>query len=90
MISIKSIDVHIGHDSSVGVCFAKRSGIHRIGNRHFAILSPPFPERWRVGPDSFLVLVFAATCSEMALGSVLLIRIGKQNVEIKYIFQLKS
>ena len=24
MISIKLIDVHMGHDSSVGVCFAKR------------------------------------------------------------------
>ena len=31
---------------------------------------------------SFLVLAFAATRSEMALQSVLLIRIGKQNVEI--------
>ena len=31
MISIKSIDVHIGHESSVGVCFAKRSRIYRIG-----------------------------------------------------------
>ena len=28
MISIKSIDVHIGHESSVGVCFAKRSRIY--------------------------------------------------------------
>ena len=33
-------------------------------------------------PDSFLVLVFAATPSEMALRSVLFFRIGKQNVEI--------
>ena len=33
MISIKSIDVHIGHESSVGVCFAKRSRIYRIGNQ---------------------------------------------------------
>ena len=30
MISIKSIDRHIGHESSVGVCFAKRSRIYRI------------------------------------------------------------
>ena len=30
MISIKSIDVHIGHESSVGVCLAKRSRIYRI------------------------------------------------------------
>ena len=36
----------------------------------------------RVGRDSFLVLVFATTRSEMALSSVLLIRIGKQNVKI--------
>ena len=28
MISMKSIDVHIGHKSSVGVCFAKRSRIY--------------------------------------------------------------
>ena len=37
---------------------------------------PPFPR------NPFLVLVFAATLSEMALRSVLLIRIGKQNDEI--------
>ena len=30
MISIKSIDVHIGHESSVGVYFAKKSRIYRI------------------------------------------------------------
>ena len=35
--------------------------------------------------DSFLVLVFGTTRSQMALRSVLLIRMGKQNVEIKYI-----
>ena len=39
MISIKSIDVHIGHESSVGVCCAKRSRIYRIGNRHLASFS---------------------------------------------------
>ena len=32
MISINSIDVHIGHESSVGVYLAKRSRIYRIGN----------------------------------------------------------
>ena len=32
---------------------------------------PPLNNRWRVGGDSFLVLVFAATCREMALQSVL-------------------
>ena len=31
MISIKSIDRHISHDSSVGVCIAKRLRIYRIG-----------------------------------------------------------
>ena len=31
---------------------------------------------------SFLVLAFAATCSEMALRYDLVIRIGKQNVKI--------
>ena len=47
MISIKSIDVHIGHESSVGVCFAKRSRIYRIesairhGQRHVC----PFDDR---------------------------------------------
>ena len=30
MIRIKSIDVHVGHESSVGVCFAKRSRKYRI------------------------------------------------------------
>ena len=30
MISIKSIDEHIGHEGSVGVCLAKRSQIYRI------------------------------------------------------------
>ena len=30
IISIKSIDVHIGHESSVGVYLAKRSRIYRI------------------------------------------------------------
>ena len=40
MISIKYIDMHICHESSVGVCFAKRS---RIGNRHFVIFFPFLP-----------------------------------------------
>ena len=30
MISIKSIDVHIGHERRVGVYFANRSRIYRI------------------------------------------------------------
>ena len=30
MISMKSIDVHIGHERSVGVYFANRSRIYRI------------------------------------------------------------
>ena len=32
MISIKSIDVHIGHESSVGVYLAKILRIYRIGH----------------------------------------------------------
>ena len=49
MISIKSIDGDIGHESSVGVCFAKRSRIYRIksaishGQRHVC----PFDDRGR-------------------------------------------
>ena len=31
MIQINVIDVHIGHESSVGVCFAKRLRIYQIG-----------------------------------------------------------
>ena len=31
MISMKSIDRDIGHESSVGVCFVKTLGIYRIG-----------------------------------------------------------
>ena len=71
MISIISIDVHISHESSVGVYLAKRSRIYQIesairhGQRHvcpFAIGGAP------VG----LVLVFAATRSEMALRSAFL------------------
>ena len=51
MISINSIDVHIGHESSVGVYLAKRSRIYRIesairhGQRHVC----PFDYRGRVG-----------------------------------------
>ena len=68
MISIKSIDVHIGHESSVGVCFAKRSRIYQISNHHFDIFIPRFP---RGGGSVGLVLVFAATRKEMGLRSVL-------------------
>ena len=51
MISIKSIDRHIGHESSVGVCIAKRLQIYRIesairhGQRHVC----PFDYRGRAG-----------------------------------------
>ena len=50
MISIKIIYMHIGHDSSIGVCFSKRSRIalHRVSDAAF---SPPFQGRWRVGRD---------------------------------------
>ena len=85
MISIKLIDVHIiGHGRSVGVCVAKRVQIYRIGAiREGSFLSLP---RYAAGRLPFvLVLVFAATRGEMALRSGLLIRIGKQNVEILYV-----
>ena len=36
-LSMKSIDMYIGHDSRVGVCFAKRSRIQRIG--HWLLLT---------------------------------------------------
>ena len=68
MISIKSIDVHIGHDSSVGVCLAKRSRIYRIESA--AMVSVMFVLLTIGGAPVGLVLVFAATRSEMALRSV--------------------
>ena len=40
MISIKSIDRHIGYGSSVGICFAKRVKIYRIDKG--AIRDGPF------------------------------------------------
>ena len=66
MISIKSIDVHIGHESSVGVHFAKRS--RKIeSNRQHAMVSGMFV-LLTIGDASVgLVLVFAATRKEMAL-----------------------
>ena len=46
MISIKSIDRHIGHERSEGVCFATDYISHRIGNtRHVR----PVNGRWRAG-----------------------------------------
>ena len=68
MISINSIDVHIGHDSSVGVCLAKRSRIYRIESA--AMVSVMFVLLTIGGAPVGLVLVFAATRSEMALRSV--------------------
>ena len=67
MISIKSIDRHIGHESSVGVCIAKRSRIYRIES---AMVSVMFVLLTIGGAPVDLVLVFAATRSEMALRSV--------------------
>ena len=63
MISIKSIDVHIGHESSlaVGVYFAKRSQIYRIesairhGQRHVC----PFDDRGRAGRFSSGLCLYA-------------------------------
>ena len=61
MISIKSIDRNIGHESSVGVCIAKRSRIYRIesairhGQRHVC----PFDCRGRAGRFSSGVCRYA-------------------------------
>ena len=71
MISITSINRHIGHKSSAGDLFCDK--IMNISHRQapFCPLFRPFLARWQVNRDSFLVLVFAATQSEMALWSVL-------------------
>ena len=61
MISIKSIDRHIGHESSVGVCIAKTLRIYRIesatrhGQRHVC----PFNDRGRAGRFSSGVCRYA-------------------------------
>ena len=68
MISIKSIDRHIGHESSVGVYLAKRSRIYRIESA--AMVSVMFVLLTVGGAPVGLVLVFAATRKEMALRSV--------------------
>ena len=68
MIGIKSIDVHIGHESSVGVYLAKRSRKYRIESA--AMVSVMFVLLTVGGAPVGLVLVFAATRSEMALPSV--------------------
>ena len=69
MISINSIDVHIGHESSVGVYLAKRSRIYRIesARRHVSVM---FVLLAIGGAPVGLVLVFAATRRQMALRSV--------------------
>ena len=59
MISIKSIDRHIGHESSVGVCFAKRLRIYCIGKG--AMVTDMFARSRVDGGSVGLVLVFAAT-----------------------------
>ena len=71
MISIKSMDMHIGHESSVGVCIAKRSRIYRIESA--AMVSVMFVLLTIGGAPVGLVLVFAATRSEMALLHALLV-----------------
>ena len=70
MISIKSIDVHIGHEGSVGVYLAKRSRIYPIESA--AMVSVMFVLLAIGGASVGLVLVFAATRSEMALRSAFL------------------
>ena len=68
MIGINSIDVHIGHESSVGVYLAKRSRLYRIESA--AMVSVMFVLLTVGGAVVGLVLVFAVTRSEMALRSV--------------------
>ena len=68
MISIKSIDVHIGHEGRVGVYLAKRSRIYRIESG--AMVSVMFVLLTVGGAPVGLVPVFAATRKEMALRSV--------------------
>ena len=81
MISMKSIGLHIGHDSSVGVCIVKRSRIYRIESA--AMVSVMFVLLTIGGAPVGLVLVFAATRKEMALlGPSRRNQYGKQNVEI--------
>ena len=72
MISIKSIDRHIGHESSVGVYLAKRSRIYRIESA--AMVSVMFVLLTVGGAPVVLVLVFAAMRKEMALLLALLVR----------------
>ena len=84
MISINSIDVHIGHEGSVGVWIAKRSRIYRIESA--AMVSGMFVLLTVGGAPVGLVLVFAATPKEMALLHALSVsysrnQYGKQNVE---------
>ena len=66
MISIKSIDVHISHESSVGV-ISQRDHEYIESNRQYAMVSVMFVLLTIGGRPVGLVLVFAATPSEMAL-----------------------
>ena len=65
MISIKLIDVHIGHDGNVF-----RENSKNISHRQYAMVSLMFLRSTVGGGSVGLVLVFAATRSEMALRSV--------------------
>ena len=57
---MKSIDMYILHDSSVGVCFAReRDDASHRQSRHFIFFFPRSPPDGGVG--HVLVLVFAAT-----------------------------
>ena len=69
MISIKSIDRHIGHERSEGVCFATDYE-YIASNRQHAMVSVMFVLLTIGGAPVGLVLVFAATRKEMALWSV--------------------
>ena len=45
MITIKSIDRHIGHENSVGVCFPKRLRIASVNRHNEASSSPAVREQ---------------------------------------------
>ena len=73
MMSIKSIDVHIGHESSVGVCSSKitRIALHRIASGYRCVVFASSTLGGGSVAISSLVLVFATTHKEMALQVIL-------------------
>ena len=96
IISMKSIDMYILHDSSLGlrglfleyitVFLRKVKSMSGFSQVRFC----PFPGRLRVSRDYFLVLVFAATRSEMALQSVFSDSKGKMSKLLMYTSKSKK